>query len=251
MIWAVALGLAVAACGPPKAKTEPGESPLSAFAPKGFPRPTASYEAKYNVYDDSGSPREMTIYAAGARMRVESAPPPEVKNQAYRMATVLDPATKRMLSFRAGADAPKVAMVMSYEKLGAAARFFDLDKDRPAAKVVGADTVAGIRCRVWEVTPAGGGAADEQTCVTDDGIFLRSKKVGAATPEIEATEVHKGAQDASLFAAPGDYEVVDFAPCMTLMQDAMAAARAGKRPDVAKVEQCRKLGEKASEIFGR
>jgi hypothetical protein len=44
--------------------------------------------------------------------------------------------------------------------------------------------------------------------------------------------------------------VVDYSRCTDTMADAMAAMRAGKKADMAKVQECSALGKKMSGIFG-
>ena len=241
-IGAALLALSLTACGP---KTEGGGETAG---PAGFPRPTASYVATYKMSDQAGGSREMTIYASGGQMRVEGAMP----GANITTATILDPASSQLITFRTGADAPKVAMTLSPDKLGAAGEFFDLNKERPNASVTGSDTVAGERCRVWTIPPATEGGEAHLVCATDDGILLRQAK--AATPEaplMEAVSVKRGAQEPALFAAPAGYEIVDYGPCLTLTQNAMAAMREGKRPDMTKMSDCQALGEKLGGLFGQ
>ena len=95
-IGAALLALSLTACGP---KTEGGGETAG---PAGFPRPTASYVATYKMSDQAGGSREMTIYASGGQMRVEGAMP----GANITTATILDPASSQLITFRTGADAP-------------------------------------------------------------------------------------------------------------------------------------------------
>jgi hypothetical protein len=243
-IGAAALCLGLLACGP-KGQTEAAKP---AAAPGAFPRPTAAYVAHYKIYDSEGGSRDMTIYADAGRVRAETAPP--IKGSTMTMATILDPASKHMISFRTGPDAPKVAMTMSPDKLGEAGKFFDPDQGRPGATVIGSDNVAGQSCRVWQIPSATEGGEAQVTCVTDDGIMLRTGKQSTpAKPMMEAVSVQRGGQDPALFAAPAGYEIVDYGPCLALTQDAMAAMKAGKKPDMVKMKQCQALGEKLGGMF--
>jgi Domain of unknown function (DUF4412) len=241
MIMAASLCVALAGCGPsaPAGKTE------APAAPAGFPRPTASYVGKYQM-----NTRATTIYADGAKLRMEGPPPAQVKASGVTVATVMDQTSKKLVTFRVGPGAPKVAMVMDLGRMGEAASLFELDKDQPLAKSVGEDTVAGLSCRIWE-TPAAEGEPANQVCVTDDGIALRMNKAGAADkPSMLAEEIKRGRQDPALFAPPADYEIIDYAPCASIAAEAMAAAHAGKRPDMAKLQECSALGQKVSAIYG-
>jgi hypothetical protein len=219
---------------------------MESAAPSVLPASTADYKAEYRAYDD-GAERRMTIYASGGRTRVEGPPPPRL-GATGAIATIRD-GGGQMLSFRVGPDAPKLAMVTGLDKLGAASALFSVDRDRPAAHLVGADAVAGFACRVWQVDPTEQ-AAGRQMCLTDDGMMLRVNPIGApGKPLLIADGISKGPQDAALFAPPAGYEVIDYAPCLTLASDAMEAARAGQRPDMARLQQCEDLGRKVSGIF--
>jgi hypothetical protein len=238
------MALSLAACGPKPA--EGGKT--EAVAPAGFPKPTASYAATYKIFGKDGKSRDMTIYADHGRVRSES----EMPGANVSTATIVDPTSQKMITFRTGPDAPKVAMTMSRDTLGAAADFFDMDKDRPQATVVGEADVAGEHCRVWRMPPAVEGGDATLTCVTNDGVFLRgAKEADPEHPSIEAVTVKRGGQDAALFATPAGYEVVDYSPCLTLTQDAMAAMKAGKKPDMVKMKECQALGEKLGGLFGK
>jgi hypothetical protein len=116
-------------------------------------------------------------------------------------------------------------------------------------KKVGSETIAGLKCDIWE-TDAEEGEAAGQACITRDGILLKAGDKGAAMPDIVAVSVDKGARPAASFAVPADFEIVDMGPCQKLMQEAMTAAQSGKVPDMAAMQQCQDIGKKAAEIFG-
>jgi hypothetical protein len=246
LFTAATLCIGLAACG----QQPSGQSPAAPAAPAGFPRPTASYVGKYQMHVGAAQ-RAMTIYADGARIRMEGPPPAAVKAEGVTVATVMDQATKKLITFRTGPDAPKAAMTMTLDKIGEAASLFELDKDQPAAKAVGEDRIAGLSCRIWETPSATEGAPANQVCVTDDGIMLRANKAGEVDkPTMLAEEIRRGPQDPALFAPPADYEVVDYSRCTDMAAEAMAAARSGKKPDMAKLQECSALGKKMSAIFG-
>lgn len=239
----VGLSIGLAACGQPNSQTAPA-------APAGFPRPTAAYVGTYQMRNGEAL-RPMTIYADGVKIRMEGPPPAAVKAEGVTVATVMDQASKKLITFRVGPDAPKAAMTMSLDKIGEAASLFDLAKDQPTAKAVGEDKIAGLSCRIWETPAPTEGALANQVCVTDDGIMLRANKAGAPDkPTMLAEEIKRGPQDPALFAPPPDYEVVDYSRCTDMAAEAMAAARAGQKPDMAKLQECAALGKKVSAIFG-
>ena len=104
LFTAATLCAGLAACGQPGSQTE-----APSAAPAGFPRPTASYVGKYQMHVGAAQ-RAMTIYADGGRIRMEGPPPAAVKAEGVRVATVMDQASKKLITFRTGPDAPKAAM---------------------------------------------------------------------------------------------------------------------------------------------
>ncbi len=245
MILAVSLCAVIAGCGP----AAPGGGGDGPAAPDGVPKPTASYAGKYQMNAGDGT-RATTIYADGAKLRMEGPPFAQVKASSVTVATVMDQASKKLVTFRLGRGAPKVAMVVDISRIGQAATLFEMDKDQPNAKPAGEDEVAGLACRVWE-TPAAKGEPADQVCITSDGIRLRINKAGEADkPFLVAMEIKRGQQDAALFVPPSDYEMVDFADCASMLSEAMAAARAGKQTDLAELQECSALGEKINTIYG-
>jgi hypothetical protein len=69
----------------------------------------------------------------------------------------------------------------------------------------GAETVAGLKCTLWEVTShEGAGTA----CVTDDGVLLRGRG-SDGKGGIEATAVKYGPQPASLFRPPANFTKIE------------------------------------------
>jgi hypothetical protein len=234
----------LSACG------QPGSGGGASEAPAGFPKASAAYVGKYQMrFGDALRP--MTLYRDGGKIRMEGPPPAPVKAEGVTVATVMDQATKKLVTFRVGPNAPKAAMTMTLDKIGDAASLFEGDKDQPQAKAVGEDKVAGLSCRIWETPPATEGAPANQVCVTSDGIMLRMNKAGeAAKPTMIAEEIKRGPQDPALFVPPAEYEVVDYSHCTSMAAEAMAAAKAGQKPDMGKLQECTALGKKVSAIFG-
>lgn len=66
----------------------------------------------------------------------------------------------------------------------------------------GEDTVAGLKCTVWNET---GATAGGTVCITDDGVLLRSHYNDGNNETSEATAVEYGPQAASLFEVPMGY----------------------------------------------
>ena len=69
----------------------------------------------------------------------------------------------------------------------------------------GDETVAGLRCTVWEVTSREGAGT---ACVTGDGVLLRGRG-NDGKGGIEATAVKYGAQPAALFKPPANFSKVE------------------------------------------
>ncbi len=243
LVFVTAAAALLMACG---RETASGPS----AGPDSFPTATARYTAQYIMRDDDTGAVNMEgkLYRDGAeRMRFDT-----VQN-GQPVAVVFDAANRRSLMFRTGPDAPRAALVLPHENDGLfdqIGRWDDWASDPEGAPTkVGEDTVAGLRCEVWRSPAAEGEAADE-VCVTRDGVLLRSGTVGAAHPNLIATQVTPGAPDAALFAIPAGYEVIDYGPCMAAQTAAMEAAKAGQRPDMAQMQRCMEIGERASEIMG-
>lgn len=217
--------------------------------PAGFPKMTASYRGEYTG-EWNGSERAMTMEVAGwKRLRMEMPHMNAAKAaKGDTMVMVMDDASKRWLMYVQGPDAPKAAMVMTtdetllneFQKWGA-------EDGAPPVKV-GSDKVAGLSCDIWE--SAGDGDAPKQACVTRDGIFLWAKDKGAEKPDIVATKVERGSIDASRFALPAGFEVIDMGPCIKMGQEMATAARKGERLDMSKMQACQAIGQKASAIMG-
>lgn len=244
--WALAVCVAaLAACGPQGGGEKAGGGDAS--APMGFPKPTASYVATYEINEDAGeAPRESVMYRNGAKqMRMER------EMNGRKVAIVFDAVNARAVMFRTEPNAPKVAIVMPR---GDDDKLFDTvlkyeSEDEAKPTKVGTDTIAGLGCEVWEIADDAG-EAPSQACLTRDGILLRSNAKGATKPDWIATKVTKGPQDAALFSVPAGYELVDMGPCMEMQKKAMADAQAGKRPDMAQMQECAKVGRKMAAVMG-
>ncbi|MCW3474974.1 DUF4412 domain-containing protein [Limobrevibacterium gyesilva] len=148
-------------------------------------------------------PNTMRIYlaAGGKRMRMEAPGMPGY-----------------MLMDRA---ASRVVMVMAEQRMYTE---IPLDPSRTAMLTLndkmaftrkGTDTVAGLRCTVWEVRKdaAHGGTA----CIADDGVVLRgeSSEGGGAPTHVTATAVSYATLPDSVFQPPADFRKLELPAGMT------------------------------------
>lgn len=69
----------------------------------------------------------------------------------------------------------------------------------------GADTVAGLRCTVWDVTLAG---ERSTACITEDGVIVRllGRRQGAGRSTMEASAVVFEGHADDLFVPPAEFE---------------------------------------------
>lgn len=230
------------------------ETPVVALAeeawPASFPKPSADYSGVYD-FAAGGQPMEVKIAASGMKQRLTFPPGSGVGGAKGEWSQVMvnENAGETMLMWPEGEGAPAIATTMSRKDMGAMANSFGVDAAKEAsAKRTGTDTVAGETCAVWEFA-AGEGEAPGTACVTRDGIALRVVSGGETV--MLAKSIRRGAQDPALFAAPAGYEVVDMGECMRMSAEMMEAMRAGKQPDMAKMQKCQALGEKMGEMYGQ
>lgn len=246
---AVALAGALAACGPQGG--EEGAGAAGGPSIPGFPRQTASYVGEYQLTDGDGAVSTATFTVAGWRKLRFEMPHPEASRAAkgMKMVGVFDDANDRSLMYIIGPGATQTAMVMPQRDDFLADWTVWDDADGPPPRKVGGDRVAGLSCDVWEMAPVTADEPAQQACITSDGIFLRSGPAGGP-PDMVATSVRKGPVDAALFAVPAGFEVIDMGPCTEAMDQAMAAAQAGKQPDLAAMQKCQAIAAKAAGMFG-
>ncbi len=227
-------------------------APAGDLLPPGFPRAAADFEG---VYDMGVADRnvEVTIHGSGGRQRIEFPPGEGAAGPAspWTQVMVSENNGEKMLMWPEGENAPKIAATMARSDVAAMAISFGVDTEAAArGKQTGEETVAGEKCAVWELAAdEASGEAPGDVCVTKDGIVMRAISGGQTV--LLAKSIKRGAQDAGLFAPPADYEVADMGECMRIGAEAMELARAGKMPDLAKMEKCRVLGEKMGAMFGQ
>lgn len=256
--------LAAAACGKKEAEIEtlgaadgPAAEASSAPAPvdllpAGFPKPAADFEGVYDM-GVAGQTVEVTINGSGGRQRMTFPPGSAAlgDNSPWSQVMMSENNGEKMLMWPEGEGAPTIAAMMKRSDVAGMAASFGVDTDAAArGQKTGEDNVAGERCAVWRMAAdEASGEAPGEVCVTKDGIIARAISGGQTV--LLAKSIKRGSQDASLFAPPADYEVADMGECMRIGAEAMELARAGKMPDMAKMEKCRVLGEKMGAMFGQ
>lgn len=244
----------IAAAGAvPESPASSAAAPVAAdLLPPGFPKPTADFEGVYDM-GVAGETVEVKITGSGGRQRIEF---PKGQGAAgpsspWAQVMVSENSGEKMLMWPEGENAPKIAATMARSDVAAMAVSVGVDTDAAAkGKKTGEDTIAGERCAIWEMAAdEASGEAPGNVCVTKDGIVTRAISGGQTV--LLAKSIKRGRQDASRFAPPAGYEVADMGECMRIGAEAMELARAGKMPDMAKMEKCRILGEKMGAMFGQ
>jgi len=112
---------------------------------------------------------------------------------------IVDRTTQRMVMV-----IPQDRRYMEMPANDAFARGFVLNDSMTFVKR-GGETVAGLKCTVWEVTSREGAGT---ACVTSDGVLLRGRG-NDGKGGIEATAVKYGAQPAALFKPPADFSRIE------------------------------------------
>jgi hypothetical protein len=150
-----------------------------------------------NARPDSAQPREgiVTVHATdgGARMRVEIAGQPGFM--------IVDRGQKRVLMV--------IESKHSYFEMPVdPERVMGLAVNEGSFTKRGADTVAKVRCTVWDVKSRTGTAT---VCVTDDGVLLRANGAseGRGSGAMEALSVVYGKQPAGLFDPPPGFQKLE------------------------------------------
>jgi hypothetical protein len=226
--------------------------PTAAKPPAGFPKMTANYRAIYSARMDGDQQQQVTIDAIGAKkFRFEMPHTNETRAAAgAKIIGIFDDAQRRAVMYVEGGDLPKIAMTLPLEQ-SLFQNFLNwAGADSSKLKKTGSESIAGLRCDVWESAEDSESTTTQQACITSDGIILVAGDKGAAEPEIIAIKVDKGKSPESRFAVPEGFEVVDMAPCQEAMRVAMADAQAGKQPDLAAMAKCQAIATKIGQAFG-
>lgn len=260
----VALAVFAAGCSKETvAPAEPGAAPSVVAAneetapaaaidpwPDGFPKPAADYAGVYE-FGAAGKTTEVNLAASGVKQRL-AFPPGSGMGGArgqWSQIVVNENSGETMLMWPEGEGAPKIATKMSKNDFGAMAGALGVDAaDQARAIKTGTDRIAGETCGVYEIAAGGDETAPGSACVTRDGILLRAISGGQTV--MQAKSIERGAQDPAQFAPPEGYEIVDMGECMRIGAGMMEAMRAGKTPDMAKMEKCKALGEKMGAMYG-
>jgi hypothetical protein len=108
-------------------------------------------------------------------------------------------------------DAQRMTMVITQDRRymempanDAVSRGFLLNESMTFARR-GLETVAGVKCTLWDVTSKEGAGS---VCVTDDGVMLRARGQDGRGA-LEATAVQYAPQPASLFRPPADFAKIE------------------------------------------
>lgn len=144
---------------------------------------------------DSGTEIQVVQYRGGGKMRMEMMTP------AGQLITIMDPGAREAYSL-SSAMGRKMAMKISYEE--AETPGVNTEIDPASVTRVGPCSGAGESGTEWEHADSDSAT---RTCVTGDGVILRSTHNGAVV--WETTKIERGPQDPALFAVPADYQVVD------------------------------------------
>jgi hypothetical protein len=219
--------------------------------PETFMRPSVDYAGVYDM-GVSDKTVEVKIIASGDDQRMAFPPGSGLggASAAWSQVVLNQDAGAKLYMWPEGEGAPAIATTMSRGDLGAATRAFGVDPaDEARAKRTGTDEVAGEKCAVWEIAAEAEGEAAGSACIARDGVPLRMTSGGQTV--MQAKSITRGPQDPAQFAPPAGYEVVDMGECMRISAEMMEAVRAGKTPDMAKMEKCAALGEKMGAMYGR
>lgn len=191
--WPLLLAVSVAVPLRPAAAQQP--RPAAADHPPLAPGRDAS--VLYRVTPAEGPPDEVrvTTQAGGSPMRIDMADKSFmlVDQRARRTSLVV--------------MAEQAVMELPFQ--GAPPQFALNDRMRFARR--GADTVAGMRCTIWDVTLDRQRAA---MCITEDGIVLRtqSQDERGRRTLIEASSVSLAPATEQEFTPPPDYEYLPASP---------------------------------------
>lgn len=203
--------LALSACGKKQVGPEAGETSApvpQAAQSEAFPdtltAPSASYSGVMRFYG-AGAPLDAKVFASGPKLRMEMS---GGMGAGGTMAMVTDVSSRQTVMFPIGdiPEAARVAMTVALGE-GGAPQLADLYGAGVTTRRIGLDMVAGQRCAVWE-------AADSKSetvtlsCVTSDGINMRTVNAKTNAPLMEMAQLARGPQDPGLFAPPPGYRTV-------------------------------------------
>ena len=156
-----------------------------------------TYRATGPAQGGRSQPQDLRVAttAGGKLLRVEGMG----GGQSAGAYVIVDRTTQRMMMVM-----PQDRRYMEMPANDAFARGFVLN-DAMSFTRRGSETVAGLKCTLWEVTSREGAGS---ACVTDDGVLLRGRG-NDGKGGIEATAVKYGPQPASLFKPPADFSRIE------------------------------------------
>ncbi|HKU99273.1 MAG TPA: hypothetical protein VJR58_28540 [Vineibacter sp.] len=154
-----------------------------------LPKPTVDYAAEGTITSGKGS-NPATVRHGTGKMRVDT----QVDGKKAAIYIDLTARTATVVSQRLG---QKIAMQIDPERASDAVSMLDRD-----AKRVGEAKVAGEACDEYEFETSKGHTVI--TCVTHDGIALRTRDVSRNRIVWEASNVTRAAQNAAQFVLPSD-----------------------------------------------
>lgn len=163
--------------------------PLSGVRAEPMPRPAVDYVAEGTMTSSKGSGPATMRHGAG-KMRLDA----EVEGNPSSIFIDLVAHKATVVTQRMG---QKIALEVDPDRVGEAV--YGLQRD---ARRVGEDKVAGEACAEYEFESGRGRTL--RTCVTADGIAVRSRDVSRKRVVWEASRVTRGAQNAALFVVPTD-----------------------------------------------
>ncbi len=159
--------------------------------------PTRDVDVTYRVTGGPNTGVELRLaWLAGERkLRVEPPGPAwGILNLASQKLTMVHPGTRSLLELPANALPGGLALP---------------SEPPPGAKFtrLGQRRVAGLACTLWRLDDArSAGASQGETCLTADGVMLRSSgRAGGQSGALEATQVSYARQDPARFRPPADF----------------------------------------------
>jgi hypothetical protein len=163
--------------------------PSMAVRAEPLPRPSVDYAAEGTITSGKGS-NPATMRYGGGKMRLDT----EVEGNKSSIYIDVATHTATVVTHRMG---QKIAMQVDSDRAAETANFIDRD-----ARRVGEAKVAGETCNEYEFETAKGRTM--RTCISHDGIALRSRDVTRDRVVWEAARVTRAPQNAALFVVPSD-----------------------------------------------
>ncbi|TXL73070.1 hypothetical protein FHP25_23020 [Vineibacter terrae] len=164
--------------------------PSAGLRAEPLPKPTTDYVAEGTITSGKKGSSPASVRHGAGKLRVDT----EVDGKKAAIFIDLEARTATVVSQRLG---QKIAMQIDPERAGEAVSMLDRD-----ARRVGEAKIAGETCDEYEFETAKGHTV--VTCVTRDGIALRTRDVSRNRVIWEASRVTRGPQDAAQLVVPSD-----------------------------------------------